>query len=183
MRACGRPPTELRFADDSKLQKLRSATSTAHHAIRLGNYAQLLFAKAAPTRRGPSAGAARGGGTHARRRQYVPARRLRGVARPVGRRHRAGRQAGAATASRPGHACVFGPVFARTRRPSPSRMSCEHRRSSPGVPLRLPVSERETDELRGDPTCPRRTRSAQASVPTSGWWRRCGPPGQRIPPP
>ena len=45
MRACGRPPTELRFADDSKLQKLRSATSTAHHAIRLGNYAQLLFAK------------------------------------------------------------------------------------------------------------------------------------------
>lgn len=49
MRACGRPPTELRFADDSKLQELRSATSTAHHAIRLGNYAQLLFTKSDDT--------------------------------------------------------------------------------------------------------------------------------------
>ena len=45
MRACGRPPTELRLADDSELQELRSATSTAHHATHLGNYAQLLFAK------------------------------------------------------------------------------------------------------------------------------------------
>ena len=51
MRACGRPPTELRLADDSELQELqelqelRPATSTAHHATHLGNYAQLLFAK------------------------------------------------------------------------------------------------------------------------------------------
>ena len=45
MRACGRPPTELRLADDSELQELRSATLTAHHATHLGNYAQLLFAK------------------------------------------------------------------------------------------------------------------------------------------
>ena len=183
MRACGRPPTELRLADDSELQELRSATSAAHHATHLGNYAQLLFAKAAQERGGPSAESARGGGSHARRRRHIPARRLRGVARPVGHRRQAGRRTGTASASRPGHACVFGPVFARMRRPSPSRISGEHRRSSPGVPLRLPVSERETDELRGDPTCPRRTRSAQASVPTSGWWRRCGPPGQRIPPP
>ena len=172
----------MRLADDSELQELRPATSTAHHATHLGNYAQLLFAKAAQERGGPSAESARGGGSGSRRRRHVPARCLRGVARPVSHRRRA-TQAGAASASRPGHACVFGPVFARMRRPSPSRMSCEHRRSSPGVPLRLPVSERETDELRGDPTCPRRTRSAQASVPTSGWWRRCGPPGRRIPPP
>ena len=120
---------------------------------------------------------------HAQRWRHGPTRRLRGVARPVGSRHRAGRRAGTASALHLGHACVFGPVFARMRRPSPSRMSGEHRRSSPGVPLRLPVSERETDELRGDPTCPRRTRSAQASVPMSGWWRRCGPPGRLIPPP
>ena len=45
MRAYDRPPTELRLADDSKLQELRPATSTAHPTIRLGNYAQLLFAK------------------------------------------------------------------------------------------------------------------------------------------
>ena len=45
MRACGRPPTELRLADDSELQELRPATSTAHHATHLGNYTQLLFAK------------------------------------------------------------------------------------------------------------------------------------------
>ena len=45
MRACGRPPTELRLADDSELQELRPATLTAHHATHLGNYAQLLFAK------------------------------------------------------------------------------------------------------------------------------------------
>ena len=45
MRACGRPPTELRLADDSELQELRPATSTAHHVIRIGNYTQLLFAK------------------------------------------------------------------------------------------------------------------------------------------
>ena len=45
MRACGRPPTELRLADDSELQELRPETSTAHHATHLGNYAQLLFAK------------------------------------------------------------------------------------------------------------------------------------------
>ena len=45
MRACGHPPTELRLADDSELQELRPATSTAHHATHLGNYAQLLFAK------------------------------------------------------------------------------------------------------------------------------------------
>ena len=45
MRAYDRPPTELRLADDSKLQELRPATSTAHHAIHLGNYAQLFFAK------------------------------------------------------------------------------------------------------------------------------------------
>ena len=45
MRACGRPPTELRLVDDSELQELRPATSTAHHAIHLGNYAQLFFAK------------------------------------------------------------------------------------------------------------------------------------------
>ena len=45
MRAYDRPPTELRLADDSKLQELRPATLTAHPTIRLGNYAQLLFAK------------------------------------------------------------------------------------------------------------------------------------------
>ena len=45
MRACGRPPTELRLADDSELQELHPATLTAHHATHLGNYAQLLFAK------------------------------------------------------------------------------------------------------------------------------------------
>ena len=45
MRACGRPPTELRLADDSELQELRPATSTAHHVIRIGNYTQLLFTK------------------------------------------------------------------------------------------------------------------------------------------
>ena len=45
MRACGRPPTELRLADDSELQELRPATSTAHHATHLGNYTQLFFAK------------------------------------------------------------------------------------------------------------------------------------------
>ena len=45
MRACGRPPTELRLADDSELQELRSATSAAHNDTHLGNYAQLLFAK------------------------------------------------------------------------------------------------------------------------------------------
>ena len=45
MRACGRPPTELRLADDSELQEFRPETSTAHHATHLGNYAQLLFAK------------------------------------------------------------------------------------------------------------------------------------------
>ena len=45
MRACGHPPTELRLADDSELQELRPETSTAHQAIHLGNYAQLLFAK------------------------------------------------------------------------------------------------------------------------------------------
>lgn len=45
MRACGRPPTELRLADDSELQELRPATSTAHHVIRISNYTQLLFAK------------------------------------------------------------------------------------------------------------------------------------------
>lgn len=45
MRACGRPPTELRLADDSELQELRPATLTAHHATHLGNYAQILFAK------------------------------------------------------------------------------------------------------------------------------------------
>lgn len=50
MRACGRPPTELRLADDSELQELRPATSTAHHAIHLGNYAQLLFAKSDDTK-------------------------------------------------------------------------------------------------------------------------------------
>ena len=45
MKACGRPPTELRLADDSELQELRPATSTAHHATHLDNYAQLLFVK------------------------------------------------------------------------------------------------------------------------------------------
>ena len=45
MRACGRPPTELRLADDSELQELRPATATAQHVIRIGNYTQLLFAK------------------------------------------------------------------------------------------------------------------------------------------
>lgn len=45
MRACGRPPTELRLADDSELQELRPATSTAHHATNLGNYAQILFVR------------------------------------------------------------------------------------------------------------------------------------------
>ena len=45
MRPCVRPPTELRLADDSELQELRPETSTAHQAIHLGNYAQLLFAK------------------------------------------------------------------------------------------------------------------------------------------
>ena len=45
MRPCVRPPIEPRLADDSELQELRPATSTAHHAIHLGNYAQLLFAK------------------------------------------------------------------------------------------------------------------------------------------
>jgi len=35
----------MRLADNSELQELRPATSTAHHAIHLGNYAQLFFAK------------------------------------------------------------------------------------------------------------------------------------------
>ena len=50
MRPCVRPPIEPRLADDSELQELRPATSTAHHAIRLGNYAQLLFAKSDDTK-------------------------------------------------------------------------------------------------------------------------------------
>ena len=45
MRACVRSPTELRLADDSELQELHPETSTAHPAIHLSNYAQLLFAK------------------------------------------------------------------------------------------------------------------------------------------
>ena len=45
MRACGRPPTELRLADDSELQELRPETSTARHTIHLGNYIHILFAK------------------------------------------------------------------------------------------------------------------------------------------
>ena len=49
MRAYDRPPTELRLADDSKLQELRPATSTAHPTIRLGSYTQLLFAKSNDT--------------------------------------------------------------------------------------------------------------------------------------
>ena len=35
----------MRLADNSELQELRPATSTAHHAIHLGNYTQLFFAK------------------------------------------------------------------------------------------------------------------------------------------
>ena len=49
MRAYDRPPTELRLADDSKLQELRPATSTAHPTIRLGSYTQLLFANSNDT--------------------------------------------------------------------------------------------------------------------------------------
>lgn len=35
----------MRLADNSELQELRPATSTAHHATHLGNYTQLFFAK------------------------------------------------------------------------------------------------------------------------------------------